>query len=1213
MKVNMPVTDVEVHFQEGQTLVSKTDLKGILTYVNQEFIDISGFTEQELIGKNHNLVRHPDMPPEAFQDLWSTIKAGKPWVQLVKNRCKNGDYYWVKANVTPIWQAGKVVEYMSVRSKPSREEIAAAEAAHQQIKNGKLSLLNGNPTPSGLAGKTAFLNNISVKNQFVVMGVLFLFLALLVGIQLNILKGNLDFTEKQVLGTEYLETVTPLLRSIPEHRGLVHGYLNGEAAFKSRIDRLQDDVSAAFKKIDSVDTKLGAALGTTAQLNSIQRDWRSLSSNALNLTAADSFARHSKLINNIQELMLTAGSHSNLLLDPEADSYYNMDLVLNKIPAMTDYIGKLRGQGTGILAENQLTEASREQLIENATGLTISLTAFQYTLEAAESASAEVKEALSAQGSDLKKSVARLTNEIQKLRQGDLSTDPQQFFRTGTDAIDTAFQLHETSNALLIKLIEERVLLQETRFYSIAVLTILSVLIVFIIGFRVIRRILHTLHQTLSNLTAISNSDFSQAIDMVGNDELAELSRGITSMRIKTGFDVEDGAKRAAEATRIRQALDVCKTNVMMADNDLNIIYMNNSIVEMLDAAEEDIQKDLPQFNANDLMGTNVDLFHKNPGHQRGMIAQLQEPYETQIKIGGRTFNLNATPVKDKHGNRLGTVVEWQDQTEELARLKEEKRVANENLRIKQALDSVSANVMMADADRQIIYMNDAVYDTLKSAESDLRKDLPSFDVERLMGHSIDQFHKNPEHQKQLLATLTDKYEASIVVGGRHMHLTVNPVMNDEGDRLGSVIEWDDRTAEVAIETEIDELVGAASRGDLSNRINMTGKTGFFENLGHGLNNLVASAESILSDVGKTFSALSSGDLTQSISTQYQGDFERIKNDANATIDKLTEIISKISESANTVNTASNEIAQGNSDLSQRTEEQASSLEETASSMEEMTSTVKQSSDSASEANRLASDATHKARQGGDVVKQAVEAMAEILKSSNRINDIIGVIDEIAFQTNLLALNAAVEAARAGEQGRGFAVVAGEVRNLSQRSAAAAKEIKDLIKDSVSKVQAGSILVNESGDTLTSIVQAVEKVAHMISEISNAAAEQTSGIEQINQAVAQMDEMTQQNAALVEEASAASEAMSEQANSMSRLVGFFKMGDLTETFGAASNASDSSGNVHTEPSGFTDNVRTYAKQDSAQEQYSNQQYSNQHANNPGSKSSFADDDEWEEF
>ena len=278
-----------------------------------------------------------------------------------------------------------------------------------------------------------------------------------------------------------------------------------------------------------------------------------------------------------------------------------------------------------------------------------------------------------------------------------------------------------------------------------------------------------------------------------------------------------------------------------------------------------------------------------------------------------------------------------------------------------------------------------------------------------------------------------------------------------------------------------------------------------------------------------------------------------------------------------------------------------------------MTSTVKQSSDSASEANRLASDATHKARQGGDVVKQAVEAMAEILKSSNRINDIIGVIDEIAFQTNLLALNAAVEAARAGEQGRGFAVVAGEVRNLSQRSAAAAKEIKDLIKDSVSKVQAGSILVNESGDTLTSIVQAVEKVAHMISEISNAAAEQTSGIEQINQAVAQMDEMTQQNAALVEEASAASEAMSEQANSMSRLVGFFKMGDLTETFGAASNASYSSGNVHTEPSGFTDNVRTYAKQDSAQEQYSNQQYSNQHANNPGSKSSFADDDEWEEF
>jgi len=348
------------------------------------------------------------------------------------------------------------------------------------------------------------------------------------------------------------------------------------------------------------------------------------------------------------------------------------------------------------------------------------------------------------------------------------------------------------------------------------------------------------------------------------------------------------------------------------------------------------------------------------------------------------------------------------------------------------------------------------------------------------------------------------------------------------------------------IEGDIQNLVNSALNGDLSQRIDTSDKEGFYKNLSSGLNELLESSSSFVSDVGNLFASMSEGDLTKPINQEYKGDFERIKRDANETLSKLTDIMLKIREAANTVHTAADEIAQGNADLSQRTEEQASSLEETASSMEEITSTVKQSSDNSSEANQLASEAKNKAEQGGETVHEAIAAMKEILASSNRISDIIGVIDEIAFQTNLLALNAAVEAARAGEQGRGFAVVAGEVRNLSKRSADAAKEIKDLIRDSVVKVETGSNLVNESGETLSSIVHAVDRVAGMIAEVNNAAAEQTSGIEQINQAVSQMDEMTQQNAALVEEASAASEAMSEQASSMNKLIGFFKMGNYSE-------------------------------------------------------------------
>jgi methyl-accepting chemotaxis protein len=297
----------------------------------------------------------------------------------------------------------------------------------------------------------------------------------------------------------------------------------------------------------------------------------------------------------------------------------------------------------------------------------------------------------------------------------------------------------------------------------------------------------------------------------------------------------------------------------------------------------------------------------------------------------------------------------------------------------------------------------------------------------------------------------------------------------------------------------------------------------------------------VMDETSRVMKALAEGDLRDQMNGQYDGDFTTLAQAVNTCVTNLREMVGQIRSAASNINTSATEIAQGNTDLSQRTEQQAASIEETASSMEELTGTVKQNADNARQANQLAASAREQAEKGGSVVSNAISAMSQINESSKRISDIIGVIDEIAFQTNLLALNAAVEAARAGEQGRGFAVVAAEVRNLAQRSAGAAKEIKTLIKDSVSKVEEGSRLVNESGNTLSVIVASVKKVSDIIAEIAEASSEQSAGIEKASQATAQMDQAVQQNAALVEEAAAASSSMDEQSRALTDLMEFFKV------------------------------------------------------------------------
>ncbi len=420
----------------------------------------------------------------------------------------------------------------------------------------------------------------------------------------------------------------------------------------------------------------------------------------------------------------------------------------------------------------------------------------------------------------------------------------------------------------------------------------------------------------------------------------------------------------------------------------------------------------------------------------------------------------------------------------------------NFNSKLQEAvLNQLTQPLMCCDVDGRIIYLNKSAQNLFQRHAATIRESIPEFNASSLAGSNISVLTSKLEKVDSERSTHSS--EQLLRIADLTLKAVLTPIKNESGAAIGLIVEWNDQSEQSALQVEIQSVLAGIAEGDLTKRVE-SDCDGFLGNL---------------------------------------------KRSTNQTAVKLIDVVQQIKDVSDSVANGSVEICQGNTNLSQHTEEQASSLEETSSSMEQMTSTVQQNADNAGQADTLAKGAKAKAEHGGEVVGKAIDVMAEINGASKRIADIISVINEIAFQTNLLALNASVEAARAGDQGRGFAVVASEVRNLAGRSTTAAKEIKELIEDSVEKVEQGSRLVDDSGKTLEEINNEVQKVTEIVGEISAASLEQAAGIEQVSKAIGMMDEMTQQNAALVQQAAAASEAMGEQAAELKDQMSFFKLGN----------------------------------------------------------------------